>query len=159
MCTMRALGAVKGSSVVPRGVRMAVTLKQHVLKRSLERATTGTSASTIGLVVGDLDLFYMTMPRVAMHAAMHLCVAMRDCPAYYIYVCAMHVGIHMPYVAMYVAMRIAIRATVCVVMPMHVAMHVCHVHAHRHAWCMYGHDRASHETSCRKSHRRHQCRF
>ena len=70
---MRALGAVKGSSVVPRGVRMAVTLKQHVLKRSIERATTGTSASTIGLVVGDLDLFYMTMPRVAMHAAMHCC--------------------------------------------------------------------------------------
>ena len=55
---MRALGAVKGSSVVPRGVRMAVTLKQHVLKRSIERATTGTSASTIGLLVGDLDLFY-----------------------------------------------------------------------------------------------------
>ena len=63
-------GSTAGS-IVPKGTKKAVKLKQVVLQRSIERVTVGASASTMGSVVGDLNLTYQQVQYVLETAARH----------------------------------------------------------------------------------------
>ena len=62
------VGSAVGSSV-PKGKQRAVKFEQDVLKRNMERARAGTSDSTLGLVVGDLNLTYDQVRYVLENAA------------------------------------------------------------------------------------------